>query len=357
MPDALVPLSPEWWLARLYKQLVGSPRRDRLLQRLLHGQPPAAVACPAGARRVPPHGADDPVELHGPRRATPQPSAWRSRASASARTRTADEDTWRIWQANNLDSDSDMAWLEALIGGVSYFHVAPNPKDAKTPHIWVEHASQAIVEHVPGTNRRERAASLKVWDDDWTQEIHATLQLAGRRIYKFRAPASPQGGCAEHAPVGRARGRRRAAERPAEEPARRRLDGRGPEQPPAAHRRRLRAVRPDRHPGPDQQDASFDRLQTQEFGVDPQKWATAFPDEDDDGNPQRRRVRPEPDGHDRHRRDGVRQLRRRPARPVLAAPSARTSRTSPPARGRRLSTCSARCATSTARPSRRPSRA
>jgi hypothetical protein len=52
-----------------------------------------------------------------------------------------------------------MAWLEALIGGVSYFHVAPNPKDAKTPHIWVEHASQAIVEHEPGTNRRERAAS------------------------------------------------------------------------------------------------------------------------------------------------------------------------------------------------------
>jgi hypothetical protein len=29
----------------------------------------------------------------------------------------------------------------------------------------------------------------------------------------------------------------------------------------------------------------FDRLQTQEFGVDPQKWAKAFPDEDDDGNP------------------------------------------------------------------------
>jgi hypothetical protein len=29
----------------------------------------------------------------------------------------------------------------------------------------------------------------------------------------------------------------------------------------------------------------FDRMQTQEFGVDPQKWAKAFPREDDDGNP------------------------------------------------------------------------
>jgi hypothetical protein len=29
----------------------------------------------------------------------------------------------------------------------------------------------------------------------------------------------------------------------------------------------------------------FDRMQTQEFGVDPQKWAKAFPTEDDDGNP------------------------------------------------------------------------
>src|SRR5690348_17792424 len=41
----------------------------------------------------------------------------------------SDDETWRIWQANNLDSDSDQAWLESLIGGRSYFLVAPNAAD------------------------------------------------------------------------------------------------------------------------------------------------------------------------------------------------------------------------------------
>jgi hypothetical protein len=79
---------------------------------------------------------------------------------------------------------------------VSYFHVAPNPADVPTPHIWVEHASQAIVEHTPAPTARQRAASLKVWDDDWTGEIHAVLQLDRRRpgrIYKFKAPRRSNG--------------------------------------------------------------------------------------------------------------------------------------------------------------------
>lgn len=199
---------------------------------------------------------------------------------------TADKDAWRIFQANNLDSDSDMAWLEALIGKVSYFHVAPNPRDPKTPHIWVEHASQAIVEHTPGTNRRHRAASLKVWDDDWTQEIHATLQLDadGGRIYKFKAPRNKSG----NAPASPQWSEREVAG----------------EQPNGQRKNPLRVVSMVEVPNnprlieggvselydlTDIQDrvnkTLFDRLQTQEFGVDPQKWASAFPDEDADGNP------------------------------------------------------------------------
>src|SRR4051794_23741711 len=38
----------------------------------------------------------------------------------------ADRESWRIWEANGLDSDSDMAWLEAIIGSRSYFLVEPN---------------------------------------------------------------------------------------------------------------------------------------------------------------------------------------------------------------------------------------
>jgi len=194
----------------------------------------------------------------------------------------ADDDTWRIWQANSLDSDSDMAWLEALIGGCSYFHVAPNPKDASTPHIWVEHASQAIVEHVPGTNRRERAASLKVWDDDWTGQVHAALQLPGH-IYKFKADRPAAGIMAKPQWV------ERAVER--EQPNGQRTNPLGvvsmieiPNNP-----RLLTGGRSELYDLTDIQDrinkTLADRLITQDYGAFPQKWASAWPNEDEDGNP------------------------------------------------------------------------
>lgn len=193
----------------------------------------------------------------------------------------ADNDTWRLWQGNNLDSYSDMAWLEALIGGTSYYHVAPNSKDAAMPHIWVEHASQAIVEHAPGTNRRVRSASLKVWDDDWTGEIHAALQLPDG-LYKFKAP-QPKGGSGDP--------RWDEREVTGEQPNGLRKNPLGvvsmieiPNNP-----RLLAGGISELYDLTDKQDrvnkTLFDRLQTQEFGVDPQKWAKAFPDEDDDGNP------------------------------------------------------------------------
>ena len=281
VPDALEPLSPEWWVDRLYKQLVN--RRDEVdfFNDYYTGNHPLpwlapqardefrrlvkmtrsnymGLVCDATAERITVEGfrfGDDP---------------------------NADKDTWRIWQANNLDADSDMAWLEALIGGVSYFHVAPNPKDPKTPHIWVEHASQTIVEHVPGTNRRERAAALKVWDDDWTGEIHATLQLPGG-IYKYKAPR-PKAGAAtppvwsERVVLGEAENGQR------KNPLGLVSIIEIPNNP-----RLLTGGTSELYDLTDIQDrvnkTLFDRMQTQEFGVDPQKWAKAFPDEDDDGNP------------------------------------------------------------------------
>jgi hypothetical protein len=88
-------------------------------------------------------------------------------------TDEADADTWRIWQANDLDSDSDKAILEALIGGTGYTLVEYTGTD--TPNIYIEHAQQAIIGYVPGSNRRKKAAGLKVWVDDWTGLLCATL--------------------------------------------------------------------------------------------------------------------------------------------------------------------------------------
>lgn len=285
VPDPIVPLSPEWWISRLYKQLVTRREEVQFFEDYYSGNHPLPWVAPQARdefRRI--------VQMTRSNYMGLVVDATAERLAIEGfrfgDDATADKDTWRIFQANNLDSDSDMAWLEALIAKVSYFHVAPNAADASTPHIWVEHASQAIVEHTPGSNRRHRAASLKVWDDDWTQQIHATLQLDadGGRIYKFKAQRLRSGG----APQSPQWVEREVA---GEQPNGQRMNPLGvvsmvevPNNP-----RLLDGGVSELYDLTDIQDrvnkTLFDRLQTQEFGVDPQKWAKAFPDEDDDGNP------------------------------------------------------------------------
>ncbi|MEQ7847731.1 phage portal protein [Nocardioides kribbensis] len=282
MPDALTPQSPEWWIERLYKRLVARREQIDFFDDYYTGNHPlpwlSQQAREEFLRMVQMTRSNYMglvVDSTGERLAV---EGFRFGDDA-----TADRDSWRIWQANNLDSDSDMAWLEALITGVSYFHVAPNEQDASTPNIWVEHPSQAIVEHLPGTNRRVRAASLKVWDDDWTGEIHATLQTPGF-LYKFKAPR-PSGGVTTSL---------RWVEREVlkEQPNGQRRNPLGAVSmvEVANNPRLLSGGQSELYDVTDIQDrinkTLFDRMQTQEFGVDPQKWAKAFPKEDADGNPQ-----------------------------------------------------------------------
>jgi hypothetical protein len=274
------PLSPEWWIARLYKALAARQAEIAFYSDYYTGNHPLPWVAPQAQdefRRL--------VRMTRSNYMGLVVDATAERASVEGfrfgGDATADKDTWRIWQANNLDSDSDLAWLEALVGGQSYFHVAPNPADSMTPFVWVEHASQVIVEHEPGTNRRVRAAGLKVWDDDWTGDLHATLQLPGY-IYKYRAKRPASGATAP-------RWIEREVAR--EQPNGQRTNPLGivsfievPNNP-----RLLTGGVSELADLTDIQDrinkTLFDRLQTQEFGVDPQKWAAAFPDEDDDGNP------------------------------------------------------------------------
>lgn len=207
----------------------------------------------------------------------------------------ADQDMWRIWQANDLDTYFDQGLLEAAINGVSYLLVGPNPKDPKTPHVWIEHAAQMIVAFVPGTNRRERAAALKVWVDEWTGQECATLYLPGW-IYKFRS-------------VGETNVNPGVVE----------VDGRG--HPSAVATRPIwgiREVTGERSPaktgldvvpvfempnnprlltgGQSEMEDLFDtqdrivktiadRMMTQDFGAFPQKWISGWPEEDQHGNP------------------------------------------------------------------------
>lgn len=274
-----VALSPEWWVARLYDRLVTRRREIDFYDAYYRGDHPLPWLAPQAReefRRVLSMTRSNYAGLV----IDAQVELINVEGFRFGRDSTADADTWRIWQANNLDADSDQAFLEAAIGGQSYLLVAPNPADAGTPSIWVEHASQAIVEFQPGTGRRVRAAGLKVWDDDWTGEVHATLFLPDR-IYKYKAKAS----YVAAAP----RWEQRFVAGEEENGVRRNPLNAVPLVELPNNPRLLTGGISELADLTDIQDrinkTIADRLITQDYGAFPQKWAKAWPDEDDDGNP------------------------------------------------------------------------
>jgi Phage portal protein, SPP1 Gp6-like len=185
--EPLVPLTPNWWVSRLYKQLMDRKKFIDYFGRYYEGDfdlPWLAPQAQPEFRRIlrmtnsnymglVVDAMVERMNLIGFRR-------------ASQTEGSADKDLWRIWQYNRMDGFYDQGLLEAAIGGCFYLLVAPNPKDEKNPFIWAEHPNQCIVEHVPGSNRRERAAGLKAWIDEWTGMVYATLYLPNT-IWKFQA--------------------------------------------------------------------------------------------------------------------------------------------------------------------------
>jgi hypothetical protein len=84
----------------------------------------------------------------------------------------ADSDAWDIWQENHMDSDSNAVHIDALALGSSYVTVWRDEKTGR-PTITPESAMDVYVQYVPGS-RRNVAAALKRWRDDWGTE-YATL--------------------------------------------------------------------------------------------------------------------------------------------------------------------------------------
>lgn len=78
---------------------------------------------------------------------------------------TGDRDAWRIWQANDMDGQSQLAHTDSLVGGISY--VVPwVGEDEATPEMCVASAHDAIVECHPKMHRRRRAG-LRMYRDEW----------------------------------------------------------------------------------------------------------------------------------------------------------------------------------------------
>ena len=103
-------------------------------------------------------------------------------------TGESDDAAWGLWQDNNLDGASQLAFLEAAIRGTAYLMVEP---DGASYRITPEHPTQVIVDYRPDAPG-EPAAALKLWLDDWTGQLCSTVYLP-TRVYKWQAP-EPQAG-------------------------------------------------------------------------------------------------------------------------------------------------------------------
>ncbi|MFK4277960.1 phage portal protein [Enterococcus casseliflavus] len=98
----------------------------------------------------------------------------------------ADAELWRIWQANDLDEQSQMGHLDALLMKRAYVVVGTNDADDKTPLVTVESALDMYAEHDPRTRRV--AAAVKRWEEDGDSGKiqHATLYLPKATIWYLK---------------------------------------------------------------------------------------------------------------------------------------------------------------------------
>lgn len=97
----------------------------------------------------------------------------------------ADTDAWRIWQSNQMDAWHTVAQRISLVQEQSYLGVWANPADDATPRIAVLDPRTTIVANDP-ENPRTRLAAVRMWQDEWTGRLFATVYLP-RSTWKFQA--------------------------------------------------------------------------------------------------------------------------------------------------------------------------
>jgi hypothetical protein len=191
VPTAPVVGSPEWWVARLVKELTA---RQKKIKRLAdyyagnHPLPDLPEKAKAAFRRLLKASRANLVGLVADATAERlQVDGFRFGGD-----RTGDAAAWKIWQANGLDAESELAIADAVALSLSGMLVWPNDDDADTPTITVEHASQFAIACEPG-NRRKRRAAFKMWVDDWTGLLNATLYLpqSAGGVYKYASKKVP----------------------------------------------------------------------------------------------------------------------------------------------------------------------
>lgn len=93
----------------------------------------------------------------------------------------ADDELWRIWQDNNLDEESQLAHLDALIYGRSYVCVGANEDDWDTPLVTVESPFELV--HESDARTRRVSAALRLYDVVDGRAQSGTLYLPGATVW------------------------------------------------------------------------------------------------------------------------------------------------------------------------------
>ena len=97
----------------------------------------------------------------------------------------ADDDLWRVWQANDLDESSQQAHVDALALRRSYVSVGSNEDDRDTPLVVPESPLEMFADIDPRT-RKVRAALKRVCEADSTNSeiiAYTTLYLPNETIW------------------------------------------------------------------------------------------------------------------------------------------------------------------------------
>jgi SPP1 Gp6-like portal protein len=105
---------------------------------------------------------------------------------------TADTDArlWSWWQANNLDEESSLAHLEALVAGRAFLTVGPNEDTPEVPVITPESARSMVADIDPRTRAVRAALRLYNAPELGGSPRSATLYLPNRTVYYERGTSS-----------------------------------------------------------------------------------------------------------------------------------------------------------------------
>lgn len=101
-------------------------------------------------------------------------------------TDEADDELWRVWQANDLDEESQLAHLDALIYGRSFVTVGANEADEDTPLVTVESPREVVAERDPRTRKLVNALRLYDTPEGGGAPRKATLYLPNATVWLDR---------------------------------------------------------------------------------------------------------------------------------------------------------------------------